>query len=222
MALSGIGSVMGLARTVFALMTIIHHAKSGQGWVSLPFINPVLWLDWAAIYSFSGYIWPGLSLLSGIVGIGMYLISFWLCVGYSQLGYATIQYEVLDIPSLCQSDVAYHTDPRRRAFLSLHLAYFVTSTIAAFFLWLAIAERGGSKKGVVGHMDAGLLRILYLLFVVPAFVGIIVSAVLHAHPYLILLREGCYASSVSGQFGYLDLPSVSWMIKVAVMMGINM
>jgi hypothetical protein len=213
---------MGLARTGFALMTIIRQARSGQGWESLPFINPVLWLDWAAIYSFSGYIWPGLSFLSAIIGVGMYSISLWLCVGYSQLGYATIQYDVLDIPTLCPSDVAYHTDPRRRAFLSMHLTYFVTSTVAAFFLYLAISERGNSKKGLVGHMDAGLLRILYLLFVVPAFIGIIVSVILHAHPYLVLLREGCYASYVSGQFGYLDLPSVSWMIKVAIMMGINM
>jgi hypothetical protein len=223
MTLSAIGSVIGVARTAFALMSIIIQAKSGQGWESLPFINPVLWLDWAAIYSFSGHIWPGLSLLSAIIGIGMYGVSFWLCIGYANRGYGTVQYDVLDVPTLCQAATAYNTDPRRRAFLALHLTYFITANVAAFFLLIAITERSNSSKtkGQVGPMDPCLKKTMALLLVIPAFYGFIVSAVLHGYPYLILLKDGCYASYVSGRFGFLDLPSVSWMIKVASMLGIN-
>jgi hypothetical protein len=206
--------------TVLAILNIIRHSNQ---WNSIPFINPMLWIDWVAIYCFSGFIRPPLSFISAfisaVIGIVIYSISLWLVIGYAFLGYGTLQYEVLDIPSLCNQDVSYQTDPRRPAFLIMHETYFVISTIGFIILLRVLYYRGTVAEE--GPMPNYLKVAVIICFVLPATAGTVLAAVMHSHRYLILLHNSCYGSFVSGKSGYLDLYTIPLAVKIGTMMGVN-
>jgi hypothetical protein len=179
----------------------------------MPFINPILWVDWLAIYAFSGLIWPGFSFISAIMGTAIFAVSLWLCIGYFN-GYGAMQYDVLNVPPLCGVD--YQTDPRRLAFVIMHLVIFIDAIIAfGLFIW---TSRWILRDG------AGIPRfvreIMAVCLIAPALAGTCLAAAKHSHPYLLLLQDGCYASYVSGGAGYVDL-SVTWKIKLATLIGVN-
>src|SRR5579859_6246982 len=71
--------------------------------------------------------------------LGAFGMCFWLCVGYTQLGYGTRQYTVLDVPERCQHlTISYQTDYRRVMFLSLHNVIFSFGILCFSFTALAI------------------------------------------------------------------------------------
>jgi hypothetical protein len=55
----------------------------------------------------------------------------------------------------------------------------------------------------------------------PSVVGAIVAGVVNGHSYLLLNRNGCFASYVSGRFGYIDVDLIEWKIKLATWLGVN-
>jgi hypothetical protein len=105
----------------------------------LPFLSPVLWLDIVLVYdiahNYSLTRW--LSYPVAVLGFGMWVVCFWLCVGYCFLGYGTRQYQALHIPDYCQSlDISWQTDPRRGNFVRLQVIILLSAT-AGFIVALS-------------------------------------------------------------------------------------
>lgn len=205
--------VFAFLRTIVALITI---AKHGGDWGSLPFLNPILWLDWFALFSFSGSITILAILLPvcAVIGFAIFAISLWLVVGYSFLGYSSLQYDVLQVPSQCAPPPT--TDPRTMIFIIIHGIIFALGIAGAALLAVAL------RKVAAGNVVSSKLKTsVAICFIVPAIVGMIVGAIKNNDPYLILVRNGCYGSFVSGQFGYLDLSTAPWSVKLAMMIGLT-
>jgi hypothetical protein len=83
-----------------ALLTISEHVDSFD---TLPFINPLLWLDWVSIFDIVEEFFPLLAIFSCIIGAGLYGVCFWLTIGYGLRGFGTRQYDILVIPYQCQA-----------------------------------------------------------------------------------------------------------------------
>jgi hypothetical protein len=209
---------LGLLKTILAILIL---SQRGHSWDSLPFINPLLWLDWLAIYGVSGYIWPGFSFISLIMTILSYPVGFWLTIGYGTRGYGVRQYDVLDIPDFCKNAaISFQTDPRRHHFVALHVVLFAFGTISLIILSLYIfnsGERGIDEEEIPGDVKFWIVIFLIL----PTFIGMCIAAAQNSHPYLILGQRSCYASYVSGQRAYVDVPDVSWTVKLATVIGLN-
>ena len=186
---------------------------------TLPFISPILWLDWVAIYALGGYVWAGFSFIGLIGMILMYAVCFWLTIGYGQLAYGTQQYEILNIPWLCTpSTVQFQTDPRRGNFVGLHVTTFTMSTIAI------LIAAPGIYRGMRSAEEAsnkGASWIIAMCFILPQFIGLIIGAVDHGSPYILIDQDGCFASFVSGYRGYTELIDVPWIIKLSTIIGLN-
>jgi hypothetical protein len=75
--------------TVFAIITLTEHQHSLE---TLPFINPLLWLNWTTILSLVLPLSPVLGILAGLFGVIQYGMCFWLTIGYGTLGYGVHQY----------------------------------------------------------------------------------------------------------------------------------
>jgi len=215
--INALSVMFALFRTVLAIMTLQMH---GGDWTTLPFISPILWLDWVTIYAVGGYAWAGFSFIGLIGTILMYAVCFWLTIGYGQLGYGTQQYEILNIPFLCTpSSVQFQTDPRRGNFVGLHVTTFTMSTIA-----ILIAAQGIFYRGTLSAEDAlkkSARWIIVILFILPQFIGLVIGAADHSHPYILIDQGGCFGSFVSGYRGYTELVEVPWIIKVSTIIGLN-
>jgi hypothetical protein len=74
-----------------------------------------------------------------------------------------------------------------------------------------LGKRGG--QFVQAAVACGIL--------LPSVVGAIVAGVVNGDSYLFLNRNGCFASYVSGRFGYLDVDLIEWKIKLATWLGVN-
>ena len=214
--------VLAFLRTIVALITI---AKHGGGWKSLPFLNPILWLDWFALHSFSVKTYILLPVCVA-VGPAMFAISLWLVIGYSFLGYSSLQYDVLQVPSQCT--VPPTTDPRTIIFIIIHGIIFLLGIVGAVLGILGVVlgilgkqfrNNGGNNVGNNGSKNFKIS--IAICLIVPAIVGMVVGAIKNNDPYLILVREGCYGSFVSGQFGYLDLSTAPVTVKLAMMIGLT-
>jgi hypothetical protein len=185
----------------------------------LPFISPLLWLDWVTVYSLCDYYLPKLAVIPGIIGACLYVVCFWLTVGYGALGYGVQQYNVLNIPTQCQTSGPFQTDPRRDHFVGLHVAMFAMGTAGlcgGMFLKLGSEHQKLGKRGGQYVQAAVAFGIL-----LPSVVGAIVAGVVNGDSYLFLNRNGCFASYVSGRFGYLDVDLIEWKIKLATWLGVN-
>lgn len=220
------------------MITLIRHSHSMD---RLPFISPVLWLDWAAVFSFVGQRFPVLGTLSAISGICLYCTCFWLSIGYGRLGYGTQQYEVLNIPAFCQNlNISWQTDPRRHHFVQLHSLIFGSATLGVLIAVIVFIDqyedfrisdfsvafkiyRGRSVNMNLSYFRSVLIlqTVVAICVIAPAVVGVIVAAVINGHNFLILGQKGCYASFVSGRFSYVDLYWVEWRVKVATWIGLN-
>lgn len=173
----------------------------------------------AAIYAITGHIWAGFSFISLIATIVIYAVCFWLTIGYGQLGYGTRQYEILQIPWLCTtSTVSFETDPRRGNFVGLHVATFIMGTLGLIMGLPKICRELTTLEQVDFRRTKWILA---TIFVLPQFIGIVISAADHSYPYLILNQDGCFASFVSGYRGYTELIDVPWIVKVATIIGLN-
>ena len=281
--------VAGLAKNGIALYDVISYKGSYD---SIPFLSPVLWLDMALIsdllYS-NGKTRP-LSYLAAGGGFGMYIICFWLLIGYCFLGYGTRQYEALNIPQYCQNlGVSWQTDPRRRNFVRLQVIIFVAivsylrlkssreiwavptlgeaaardlrlaqenvsqgfiqRTAASFGQWKRKQFGGSKKEGpepmleptteprsitILGRpvkipripkpkldLSEHLNTIVMMFVLFPFLAGVGLAAALNWHSYLLLGQKGCYASYVSGRWGYVDLELINFRVKLATWLGLN-
>jgi hypothetical protein len=96
LAVTIIGGTIGVLRTAFAVYKIIRHRNTFD---TLPFISPLLWADWIGLHSttvkYSRS--PVLRSIAPFLGICVFVMCFWITIGYSQLGYGVHQYDVLDI-----------------------------------------------------------------------------------------------------------------------------
>lgn len=231
--LKPVAAAYGIFETIIAVLTLSSH---GGSWDTLPFIDPLLWLSWVTIYDFLMLFSPLAATLSCAIGMGIYGICFWLCIGYGLKGYGTRQYDVLSVPENCQfKNISWQTDPRRKHFLRLHSLMFACAT--AGFLG-GLLERFDISKGeislnVVPGDDISqnnrqiktpitdlIQALVSVMIILPAAVGIIVASALNGHSYLVLGQHGCYASYVSSRFAYLDLYLVEWKIKLGVWIGL--
>lgn len=200
-------------------MTII---QSSHSWDTLPFISPLIWFDWVTIYSLCNSFAPKIAVIPAVIGSCLYIVCFWLCVGYGSLGYGVQQYNMLSIPTQCQGFGPFQTDPRRYHFVCLHVAVFTLGTVGLFYaIFLKLNDKSiigrqlGRSSAEYVHAAVGLSILL------PSIAGAIVAGVVNEHSYLILNRNGCFASYVSGRFGYIDVDLIEWKIKLATWLGVN-
>lgn len=212
--MQGTGAIIGIGRTVFSLMTIL---QSSHAWDTLPFISPLLWFDWVTIYRLLDYYLPKLAVIPAIIGACLYFVCFWLTIGYGSLGYGVRQYNVLNIPMQCQTYGAFQTDPRRDHFVGLHVAMFAMGTAGLCGGMFLKIERQKLGKSGGQYVQAAVACAILL----PSVVGAIVAGVVNGHSYLLLNRNGCFASYVSGRFGYIDVDLIEWKIKLATWLGVN-
>jgi len=71
------------------------------------------------------------------------------------------------------------------------------------------------------HIGRGIINTIKGLILLPTVVGVIMSAILNSHSYLILGQQHCYASFVSSSSGYLNVDIVSASTKLATFLGLN-
>jgi hypothetical protein len=172
------------------------------------------------------------------MGLCLYGICFWLCIGYGLKGYGTQQYEVLDIATFCRLvNVVWQTDPRRHHFVRLHVILFSFGTVGLLTgLAISIAEFHDEiinlsrwtlfgRKIVNVDVDLSAVKMLQGVIagciIIPSFVGMILAATVNGHSFLLLGQQHCYASFVSARFGYLDDYWVNWIIKLSTWFGLN-
>jgi hypothetical protein len=96
---------------------------------------------------------------------------------------------------------------------------FILGTLV-FLATLPAIFRGDQSAAAVLNR-AGKWFFMIIGFFVPLWIGVVIAAADHSHPYLILNQGNCFASFVSGYVGYGDLPYVSWIVKVSTMIGLN-
>jgi len=246
-ALQPAAGVYGLFETILAIITLFEHIHSHD---TLPFINPLLWLNWVTIFAVVSNFSPIIATVSALVGSCLYGICFWLCIGYGLKGFGVRQYDVIDVPAICQTlNISWQTDPRRKHFVRLNCVMFAAGSLG---LLLALAtgdvlaqdlriafditkrkklnneelnnENASSKRKQIDftlHPTAILQQFIAICIILPSTVGVIIAGVLNGHNYLILGQHGCYASFVSGRYGYVDLYLVEWKIKLAAWIGLT-
>ena len=212
-----VGALVTVFRTAFALYLVLEYRHSLD---KLPFISPVLWADWAGVHDLLDFS-VHLSFISTAIGVAIYVVCFWLCLGYGSLAYGVYQYDVLDVPSPCleigagfeDTQISFQTDPRRNRFVILHTVIFSFASLGMLVSFVFWRSRPKAYR-----VDLFLSAFILL----PVLVGIIVAAVVNGHQYLILNpRRYCFASYVSGRLGYLDLDWVTWKIKLATLLGLS-
>lgn len=230
--------MFGIFETTLAIITVIEHRHS---WDTLPFINPLLWLNWITICALVNNISPIVTTLSGIIGVVLYGMCFWLCVGYGLLGYGVRQYEVLKVSKYCEAlNISWQSDPRRMHFVRLHSVMLACGTLGVFIAFTTLTHNfnpTGTRiafditKKRLSEDDTKQIDVTLTIerinsfiagcVVMPAVAGVIVAGVLNGHSYLVLGQKQCYASFVSARFGYIDLYLVEWKIKLATWIGLN-
>lgn len=224
-----LGLMIALIRTIFASVRLATH--SADNFKTLPFISPLLWVDWLVVTDFGGSISRIIEGLGFTVSGVLWCICLWLCIGYGSLGYGTQQYEVLDIPAQCRSlRVSWETDPRRVHFLRIHIVVFAFASLAlAFMQSLMTPTKGPAGRQRVPQefdretKDDKMMRKYMIAWVVtlPTIAGILCAAILNRYDYLMFNQDGCWASYVSGRLGYIDVEFVDWKRKIATWIGLN-
>lgn len=218
------GTLITIIRTFFAIYTLFEYRNSLD---KLPFISPVLWADWVGVVVLVAAWSKSISLIPAIIGMVLYVVCFWLSIGYGSLGYGVYQYDVLDVPSAClevgagfqDTQTSFQTDPRRHFFVVLHAVVFASASIGLFGSIPFVVSPELNKGSEAKRIHAALA----LSLIVPCLVGIIIAGVVNGHQFLVLNpRRYCFASYVSGRLGYIDLYWVSWKIKIANLIGMNL
>lgn len=214
-------TVMALTRTVVGVCEVIKYRNAMD---SLPFISPFLWLDWVAA---AGIVWQFQRLgkaryIPQAIALAVFGMNTWLMIGYVILSYSTSQYNTIDIPALCQATAAsFVTDPRRPHFVRLHIVLY-TFGLIAFVVMGIVAIRSKQGKFETPVWRLGVLLTLVGCVVFPSLTGVILSAVLNRNDILLVSCSGdCYASVVSGRFGYFTVDYYDWTQRLGEWFGIN-
>jgi len=226
-------TLVALFRTIWVTIKIVDHRNSLK---TLPFLSPVLWLDWVLVTDLLWTRFPILGWLGFGFTVALWGLCFWLVIGYAALDYGAEQYQVLNIPDQCTYlGVPWQTDPRRKGFLSLHICLFTFSSVAVCLAvyvylrrrprpeWDAYRERFGDQQYYEGRRKSFVGTVGLVLAMAIGGVscaGAVWAGILNVSDYLILQREGCYASYVSSRFGYFEADAVNTYIKVAEFLGI--
>lgn len=226
-------TTVAIFRTVWVTIKIVNHRNSLR---TLPFLSPVLWLDWVLV---TDLLWTRVPIL-GWLGFGftvaLWVLCLWLVIGYTALDYGAEQYQVLNVPDQCRYlGVPWQTDPRRKGFLSLHICLFIFSSVAVcigvyVYLrrrprpeWDAYREQFGDQQYYEERRKSFVRAIGLVLAMAIGGVncaGAVWAGILNLSDYLILQRDGCFASYVSSRLGYFETDAVNAYIKVAEFLGI--
>ena len=215
-------------RTTLAILRLVTHKGEYD---TLPFLSPLLWTDWVSVTDMLWVFSPVLGAFGIAASLGAFGMCFWLCIGYTQLGYGTRQYTVLDVPDRCEHlPISYQTDPRRYIFLSLHNVIFSLAILgfatAAVAVWKDNKVRyTAARTSADIYRQPPLLQTkvgrylgvgVSLFVLVPTTIATIVAGVVNAHTYLVLGQQNCYASFVSSRLGYLDAYLADISVSVTV------
>jgi len=212
--------VIAVTRTVVGVGEVITYRND---FGLLPFISPLLWLDWIAVASI---IWPiekygKARYVPQVIAAAAFGMNTWLTIGYISFFYGTQQYTALDIPAICAATTdSLAIDPRRQYFADFHVVLYIFSLVI-FIVTAVVAAR--SKKGKI-ETAAWRLAVMLVLsgsVVVPALVGVILAAVLNKGDIVLLTFGDCYGSVVSGRLGYFAVDYFDWTQKLAAWLGVN-
>jgi hypothetical protein len=225
-----IGVGIALIRLITAIVRIANHAN--DDFKALPFISPSLWVDWLVILEFNNRWSRIVEAVTGLIAFAVYIVCFWLCIGYGSLGYGTEQYYILSVPEECQfRDVQWQTDPRRVHFLRFHIIIFAFASFVAAYLALFIDGGEGRRplwKMTVDEVQSEMkaqtrLRkyCIFLSLVLPNLAGVLCAGILNRYSYLLFSQQNCWASYVSGRFGYVDIEFHDWTRRIATWIGLN-
>ena len=219
-----IGLVFASIRTALGLYQIGKHWNSFN---TLPFVSPLLWVDWLVLVHLLGGRFRGYVILMVLIIWGL---CFWLCIGYAFLKYGTRQYDVLQLSQKCEymgseHSISWQTDPRRVRFLDLHCVIFGLATGAFFEGWSAYEKTKLGRERLMYIYGHEIHKLLYwgigIIVLCCLAGGITLAALVNQAHYLILTQNKCYASYVSSQISYmhanvLDLPG-----RVSEWFGVN-
>jgi hypothetical protein len=231
------GHSVAIVSLIYAIvrlsLAIYQLAKHGPTFDTLPFISPLLWIDWLAIAQMWGGKLKSLNLKPLTVPILalLWLISLWLCIGYAFLGYGTQQYDVLEIASSCILDanyapISWQTDPRRIVFMYFHIVLFGLATWTFYENWASfqrtrIVRRDRIvfwKRFEVHKIMSLILGIVLLLFLAA---GTVMIGILNEKEYILLNRNNCFGSYVSSRTTFITVQALDWPTRISVWFGMN-
>jgi hypothetical protein len=221
---AGVSATFACIRTSLAVYQIVTYSQSFD---TLPFISPLLWVDWLVIAQVCRGRFRGLAIP---IALGVWLLCFWLCVGYAFLGYGLRQYEVLEMskecePPLDQPQISWETDPRRFRIVDLHLVIFAFASWAFFEGWTAFRRVKLSRDRLIFFYGHEVHKLLSLVIGVAVLVclaaGIVLVGLLNKTDYLILTQNECYASYVSSRNTYMFIDLLNWPARLAELCGLN-
>jgi hypothetical protein len=217
--------VFATLRTGLAISQIV---KYSQYFDKLPFISPLLWIDWVVV----AQVWGGKYRKFALpIVLFMYVFCFWLCVGYCFLKYGTRQYEVLEIPKKCepppnQTQISWQTDPRRKSVLDLHCVIFGLASWGLLEGFSAYQKAKAIDTDRVwyfyGHEVHKLLSLgLGVAVLICLATGAVLVGLLNEKEYLFLSQHKCYASYVSGRFSYVKVDVLDWVPRIGEWLGLG-
>ena len=218
--------LFAITRTSLAITRLNEHVQSN--FAELPFISPMIWSDWVFAAAFAGHFSVMVGTVLWYLALIEYCVCFWLCIGYGHLGYGVRQYYVVNVPPVCQylADDSWQTDPRRIHFVGLHVAIFAMGSFVFFGLsglFTRLLQTNRREFHAVAQLLPAIMAGLVLL---PTIGGAIYVGVANEANYLMLKNadsggESCFASYLSGRYGYLNIEIPQLERKVATWFGLN-
>ena len=218
------GVLFAATRTGLAIYQIAAHSQSFD---TLPFISPLLWVDWLVIARICGGRFRSLTIP---IVLCIWIICSWLCIGYGFLNYGTRQYEVLEMSKKCeppmdQPQISWQTDPRRIRILDLHYVIFGFATLGFFEGWSAFRKAKLSRdraRFIYGHEVHKLMSLgIGVVVLICLAVGMVLVGLLNEAEYLILTQNNCYASYVSSRTTYMYVDLLDWCTRLGEWFGVS-
>ena len=215
-----VGFIIAIIRMISAIVRLATY--SADNFKTLPFISPLLWVDWLVVFEFSAPLSRVVEPFAGFICFILYIICFWLCIGYGSLGYGTEQYHILFIPEECQYiDIQWQTDPRRVHFLRFHIIIFAFASFVVVFVYLLDLRRRNAKSNEPDPGRRFMKAGIPVLLILPYVAAILCAAILNPYSYIVLNRGNCWGSYVSGRVGYVDVEFQDWKRRLATWFGVN-
>lgn len=219
-----IGLMFSSIRTALATYQIGSHWYSFD---TLPFITPLLWVDWLILVHALGGRFKHYAIIVAIIVWGL---CFWLCIGYGFLKYGTRQYDVLELSQECEYagnnvSISWQTDPRRFRFLELHCVIFGFATWAFFEGWSAFEKTKVGRERLTHVYGQEIHKLLYWALGIVVLIclagGMVLTGLLNEANYLILTQNKCYASYVSSRITYMNADALDSVARASEWFGIN-
>jgi len=212
--------LLTIIRTLLAIIRIFQHRQSLE---TLPFISPLLWVDWIAVAGASYEMTRkrGIAVTITTIAVCVFIMCLWLTIGYDFLGYGVRQYHILQLPEQCENlGISWQTDPRRRHFVRLHTVIFlfaICGCVIALKEWLHTSEEKWSE----GARHKAMVASIGIMALIPTAFAALIVGVINRTDYLILGQRHCYASFVSSRFGYFMIDYIDWSARAAAWLGVH-